>query len=54
MTRLFENDTCQHGIGASSMDNAERPHCGRKVIGQRRKLRKRLDGETAKLDSKIE
>jgi predicted RNA-binding Zn-ribbon protein involved in translation (DUF1610 family) len=55
---LFENGACeQHGTtisGAPWLNSDECPHCGRKTIGKRRKLRKKLDDETATLDSKIE
>jgi hypothetical protein len=54
---LFENGACeQHGTptgGAPWLNSNECLYCGRKTIGKRRKLRERLDDETAKLDSKI-
>jgi hypothetical protein len=54
---LFENDACeQHRslIGSPWLDVDECSRCGRKVSTKRRKLRQRLNDETAKRDSKIE
>jgi hypothetical protein len=48
---LFESGACEQRVAPIGI---ECPHCGRKVTGKRRKLRKRLDDETATLDSKIE
>jgi len=50
---LFENDGTTIG-GAPGLNIDPCPHCGRKAIGKRRKRYKRLDEETALLDSKIE
>jgi hypothetical protein len=55
---LFESGACeQHGTtigGAPGLNSDPCPHCGRKATAKRRKLRKRLDDETADLDFKIE
>jgi hypothetical protein len=52
---LFDGACEQHGTptGGAPLNSNECLYCGRKTIGKRRKLRERLDDETAKLDSKI-
>lgn len=51
LTQLFENGSTMSG---AALDSLPCPTCGRKAIGKRRKVAKRLDDETARRNSKIE